>query len=118
MAETRNDRRTLRGTVTSTKARQTITLVVERKYKHARYGKYVRRRKRYLAHDAEESANVGDLVEVAATRPLSKRKRWRLVQIIQRSEAGDAAAPIDHDEALAAATGAKTTSAVATEGGE
>ena len=112
MAETRNDRRTLRGTVTSTKARQTITLVVERKYKHPRYGKYVRRRKRYLAHDAEETANIGDLVEIAATRPLSKRKRWRLVQVVQRSEVGDATAPVvDHDEALAAATGVKAAEA-------
>lgn len=108
MAENRNDRRTLRGTVTSTKARQTITLVVERTFKHARYGKYVRRRKRYLAHDAEETANIGDLVEIAATRPLSKRKRWRLVQIVQRSEAGDAMAPVvDHDAELAEATGVK-----------
>ncbi len=86
MAETRNARRHLQGTVSSTKAQNTITIEVERTFKHARYGKYLRRRKKYMVHDAEEAARTGDLVEIAATRPLSKRKRWRLVRVINRSD--------------------------------
>ena len=86
MAETRNTRRTLYGTVTSTRCAQTITVDVERTFKHARYGKYVRRKKKYLAHDPEQTASAGDLVQIEATRPISKRKRWRLVSVLERSE--------------------------------
>lgn len=82
---TRHDRRTLIGIVTSAKTEKTITVEVERTYKHAKYGKYLRRRKRYLAHDEERKAQVGDQVEIASTRPLSKRKRWRLVGVVAQS---------------------------------
>lgn len=82
---TRHDRRTLIGTVTSAKTEKTITVEVERTFKHAKYGKYLRKRKRYMAHDEERKARVGDQVEIASTRPLSKRKRWRLVQVLSRS---------------------------------
>jgi len=88
MAVERKDRRVLSGTVASTKAKNTITVEVERTYKHARYGKFVRARKRYMAHDSEEAAAMGDLVEITATRPLSKRKRWRVEEIVQKATPG------------------------------
>jgi len=86
MTETRNTRRTLQGVVTSTKAMQTITVTVERTFKHARYGKYVRRKKNYAVHDGAEEAQVGDQVEIVATRPLSKTKRWRLERVVTRND--------------------------------
>lgn len=83
MTQTRNARRTLQGTVTSTKGSKTITVLVSRTFKHAKYGKYMRRQKKYHAHDEREEAGDGDLVEIAATRPISKLKCWRLVRIVQ-----------------------------------
>ncbi len=82
----RPNRRTLQGTVTSAATPKTITVQVERTFRHARYGKYVRRRKKYAAHDEKSEARRGDLVEIAATRPLSKRKRWRLVRVIRGAD--------------------------------
>ena len=79
----RGKRRTLTGVVTSKKSAQTITVEVTRTYKHAKYEKYVRKQKRCHAHDAEEQAGIGDVVEIGATRPLSKIKRWRLVGIVE-----------------------------------
>ncbi len=87
----RTSRRKLVGVVTSTRAQKTITVAIERKFKHAKYGKYLRRQKRYLAHDEEKNAREGDLVEIVATRPLSKRKRWRLLRVVSRSELGGVA---------------------------
>lgn len=84
----RHSRRTMIGIVSSTKTQKTITVEVERTYKHAKYGKYLRRRKRYLAHDEEGAARVGDQVEITSTRPLSKRKRWRLLRVVSRSQLG------------------------------
>lgn len=86
MSENRNIRRTLKGTVVSVRAKQTIVVEVQRTYKHPRYGKYVRTQKKYMAHDPEETAQEGDLVVVAATRPISKRKRWRLLSVLTHSE--------------------------------
>jgi len=86
MSVQRNARRQLQGVVSSTKPDKTITVVVERTYKHARYGKYVRSKKKYLVHDAENTAQDGDLVDIEATRPLSKRKRWRLLRVATRGE--------------------------------
>ena len=86
MSVERKARRQLRGVVTSTKPDKTITVVVERTHKHRRYGKYVRSKKKYLVHDAENTAQDGDLVDIAATRPLSKHKRWRLVQVASRTQ--------------------------------
>ncbi len=83
MTEIRNTRRTLLGTVTSTKGSKTITVLVTRTFKHAKYGKYMRRQKKYHAHDDKEVAGDGDVVEIAATRPISKLKRWRLVRIVE-----------------------------------
>ena len=103
MSDNRNARRTLKGTVTSTKGAQTIVVEVERTYKHSRYGKYLRKRAKYMAHDAAETAQDGDFVEIAATRPMSKRKRWRLVQVLNHSELADRALSPDAELAEAAA---------------
>jgi small subunit ribosomal protein S17 len=83
MIDTRNSRRTLQGVVTSSKGLKTITVLVTRTFKHAKYGTYMRRQKKYHAHDELELAGDGDTVEIAATRPISKLKRWRLVKIVQ-----------------------------------
>ncbi len=86
MTDARNQRRRMQGTVTSAKTPKTITVVVDRTYKHARYGKYIHSRKKYLAHDEQGVAREGDVVEIVSTRPLSKRKRWRLERVITRSQ--------------------------------
>jgi small subunit ribosomal protein S17 len=71
------------GVVTSTKMHKTLTVLVERTFRHEKYGKYLRKQKKYHAHDEREEAGVGDIVEIAATRPLSRLKRWRLVRIVE-----------------------------------
>lgn len=78
-------RRTLTGTVTSSKMANTITVQVQRTFKHPKYGKYVRKNKKYHAHDEREEAQVGDTVLIVATRPYSKIKRWRLVEITEKA---------------------------------
>ena len=104
MTATRNARRTLLGTVVSTKGKNTITVAVERTTKHPRYGKFVRRREKYMADDPNETAGEGDSVEIVATRPLSKRKRWRLTRVVTRSAlAGTTAVELEPE--LAEATG-------------
>ena len=70
------------GTVVSDRMEATITVRVERTYRHPKYGKYIRTHKKYLAHDGEGLASTGDSVEIASTRPLSKRKRWRLLRVL------------------------------------
>jgi small subunit ribosomal protein S17 len=65
---------------------KTIVVSVERRFAHPLYGKQVTRHKKYYAHDEENQARVGDVVKIVETRPLSKLKRWRLVEIVQRSE--------------------------------
>ena len=81
----RNERRTLQGTVVSDKMDATITVRVERTVKHPRYLKYIRRHKKYTAHDASGEARTGDVVEIVETRPVSKTKRWRLEQVIRKA---------------------------------
>ena len=94
--QTRNARRVLQGTVTGDRMDKTITVRVERRFKHPKYGKYVKRHKKYHAHDESNEARVGDVVELMATRPLSKSKRWRLVRILERSLLeGDELAPVE-----------------------
>jgi small subunit ribosomal protein S17 len=83
MTVTRNQRKRLVGTVVSTKMDKTITVLVERTYKHPKYGKFVRRDKRYHAHDENNEAKVGDRVELMECRPLSRLKHFRLVAITQ-----------------------------------
>ena len=82
----RGMRRTITGVVTSTKMQKTITVQVRRTYKHPKYKKYVRETRRVHAHDGQEQAKVGDLVELVSTRPLSKTKRWRLVRVVEASQ--------------------------------
>ena len=75
---------TVRGTVVSDKMQKTIVVKTERRVKHPRYGKYVRRYTTYYAHDEKDEAMEGDSVELAFTRPQSKLKRWRLVRVLTR----------------------------------
>jgi small subunit ribosomal protein S17 len=84
-AAERSPRRTMVGVVVSTKMDKTITVQVERMYKHPKYGKYIRERKRYHAHAPEGGVSTGDVVEVMSTRPISKTKRWRLVRVVTKS---------------------------------
>jgi len=79
----RTRRRTVEGIVTSDKMTQTITVLVERTYKHPKYGKYIRKANKYHAHDEAGTAKTGDLVEIAECRPISKLKRWRLVRVVR-----------------------------------
>lgn len=77
--------RTVTGKVASNKMDKTITVVVERLVKHPQYGKYIRRRTKLVAHDADNQCQEGDTVMIAPCRPLSKRKAWRLVEIVERA---------------------------------
>lgn len=86
MSEQVKVKRTLQGKVTSNKMDKTIVVKVERKVKHALYGKYVKRSTKVHAHDAENSCNIGDIVIIAETRPIAKTKSWQLVKIIERGD--------------------------------
>ena len=85
--QARDKARTVTGKVVSIKMQKTIAVVVERLVKHPQYGKYVRRSTQLLAHDEDNTCREGDLVAIAECRPYSKRKAWRLVEIIKRAEA-------------------------------
>lgn len=74
------------GNVISSKMEKTITVVVERKLKHPIYGKYMKSTKKFHAHDEKNECGVGDVVRIMETRPLSKLKRWRLVEIIEKAK--------------------------------
>ena len=82
--ETKSLRRERIGVVTSNKMDKTITVAVKWKEKHPIYGKFVNKTKKYHAHDEKNECNIGDTVRLRETRPLSKLKRWRLVEIIER----------------------------------
>jgi len=86
MAEVRNLRKTRTGLVTSDKMDKTITVAVERKVKHPIYGKFVKKTTKFHAHDEKGECGIGDVVKIMVTRPLSKTKRWRLVEIIQKAK--------------------------------
>ena len=83
MAE-RNLRKTRTGVVTSNKMTKTITVAVERKVKHPIYGKFVKKTTKFHAHDEKDECSIGDLVKIMETRPLSRTKRWRLVEIVEK----------------------------------
>ena len=83
MAE-RNLRKTRIGVVTSNKMVKTIIVAVERKVKHPIYGKFVKKTTKFHAHDEKNECSIGDLVKIMETRPLSKTKRWRLVEIVEK----------------------------------
>ena len=82
--ETKSLRKERIGVVTSNKMDKTITVAVKWKEKHPIYGKFVNKTKKYHAHDEKNECNIGDTVRLRETRPLSKLKRWRLVEIIER----------------------------------
>lgn len=84
--ETKNLRKERTGVVFSNKMDKSITVAVKWKEKHPIYGKFVNKTKKYHAHDEKNECNVGDTVKIMETRPLSKTKRWRLVQIIERAK--------------------------------
>ena len=84
--ETRNLRKERTGVVTSNKMDKSITVAIKWKEKHPIYGKFVNKTKKYHAHDEKNECNMGDTVRIMETRPLSKTKRWRLVQIIERAK--------------------------------
>ena len=87
MAQTeRVQRRQRTGRVVSNRMDKTITVAVDRQVKHAIYGKFITKTTKYMAHDEKNEANEGDMVKIMSTRPLSKRKTWRLVKIIERAK--------------------------------
>ncbi|NLK07780.1 MAG: 30S ribosomal protein S17 [Firmicutes bacterium] len=81
----RNARKSRVGTVVSDKMNKTVVVEVERRVKHSLYGKYIKRTSKFKAHDEHSSAKVGDRVRIMETRPLSKDKRWRLVEILEKA---------------------------------
>ena len=80
----RGSRKTRIGVVKSDKADKTVTVVVERRFPHPLYGKGVTRTKKYHAHDENNEYRAGDVVRIMETRPLSKTKRWRVVELVER----------------------------------
>lgn len=78
-------KRVLQGRVVSDKADKTVTVSVERRFKHPLYGKIVSTRKKYLAHDEENAYGVGDVVEITAARPVSKRKRFAVSGLVEKA---------------------------------
>lgn len=82
----RNLRKERIGLVTSDKMEKTITVSIERKVKHPIYGKYQKTTQTFKAHDEKNDAKQGDTVKIAETRPLSKTKRWRLVEVVERAK--------------------------------
>jgi small subunit ribosomal protein S17 len=84
--ETRKLRKERIGLVVSDKMDKSIIVVVERKVKHPMYGKFVKKTTKFMAHDEKNESNIGDTVKIMETRPLSKNKCWRLVEIIERAK--------------------------------
>lgn len=83
--ENRGRRKVRRGVVVSDKMQKTVTVKVERLMLHPMYKKFIKRSKTFFAHDEENAARVGDLVQIVETRPLSKNKRWRVESIITKA---------------------------------
>jgi len=81
----RNKRKVKIGTVASDKMDKSRVVVVERSVKHPLYKKYIKKTSKFMAHDEENQSHTGDLVKIMETRPLSRRKRWRLVEILERA---------------------------------
>jgi small subunit ribosomal protein S17 len=81
----RGQRKVVRGMVTSNKMQKTVVVQVDRKVRHPLYEKFVSRRTKLYAHDENNEAKVGDVVEITQTRPLSKLKNWRLVRVVQKA---------------------------------
>ena len=86
MIEKRSLRKEKIGVVTSNKMQKSIVVSVERKVKHPKYGKFIKKTTKFMAHDEKNDAHTGDTVRIAETRPLSKNKNWRLVEIVERAK--------------------------------
>jgi len=86
MEERRNRRKVRIGVVVSDKMDKTVVVRVTREFRHPLYGKRVKKSKKYMAHDENNECRIGDVVKIMETRPLSKRKRWRVVEIIERAK--------------------------------
>lgn len=86
MSENKSVRKSRVGVVASNKMDKTITVSVVRRLKHPIYGKFVKKTKKFFAHDAENACNEGDTVRIEETRPLSSKKRWRLIEIIEKAK--------------------------------
>ena len=84
MENKRNLRKERVGIVTSNKMDKSITIAVESKAKHPMYGKFIKKTSKFMAHDEKNDCNIGDTVRIMETRPLSKNKNWRLVEILER----------------------------------
>ena len=84
--EERNLRKERIGVVVSTKMDKSIIVAVKRKVKHPIYGKFINKTKKLMAHDEANTCNIGDTVRISETRPLSKNKTWRLIEIIERAK--------------------------------
>lgn len=84
--EARNLRKEKTGRVVSNKMNKSITVIVESKMKHPIYGKFVSKSTKFMAHDEKNECGIGDTVRIMETRPLSKSKNWRLVEIIERAK--------------------------------
>lgn len=91
--ETNNVQRGITGTVVSSKMAKTIVVQVMRLVKHPLYGKYLRHYSKMYVHDAEGQCRDGDVVKIEQTRPLSKTKRWKLVEVVRRAEQSDVPEP-------------------------
>ncbi|MBI4929520.1 MAG: 30S ribosomal protein S17 [Bacteroidetes bacterium] len=86
MELTRTRRKEKVGLVTSNKMAKSIVVSVERQIKHPKYGKFIKRTSKFMAHDEKNEANIGDSVRIVETRPLSKNKCWRLVEIVEKAK--------------------------------
>jgi small subunit ribosomal protein S17 len=86
MSEKRSLRKEKIGVVTSNKMQKSIVIVVERKVMHEKYHKFVKKSSKFVAHDEKNECNIGDTVRIMETRPISKNKCWRLVEIIERAK--------------------------------
>jgi len=84
--EKRNLRKERIGIVTSDKMDKSVVVAVERKKKHPKYGKFVKTTTKFVAHDEKNDSHIGDIVKIMETRPLSKTKNWRLVEIVERAK--------------------------------
>jgi small subunit ribosomal protein S17 len=82
----RNLRKTRIGLVVSNKMEKTVTVTVERRVKHPIYGKFVKKTTKFHAHDEKNECTIGDLVRIMETRPLSKTKRWRMVEVLEKAK--------------------------------
>lgn len=86
MTDQRSLRKERTGIVTSSKMDKSIVVSVERKVKHPIYGKFIKQTKKFMAHDEKNECGIGDLVKIMETRPLSKNKNWRLIQVIEKAK--------------------------------